>query len=56
MIRFVEMTGIYLDDRKSSGFYNTVPDVFVGLSGSYVFDSIKDFAIVTGKQIGRAHV
>ena len=31
MIRFVEMTGIYLDDRKSFGFYNTVPDVFVGL-------------------------
>jgi hypothetical protein len=52
MIRFVEMTGIYLDDRKSFGFYNTVPDVFVGLSGSYTFDSVKDFEMLYDKNCG----
>ena len=43
MIRFVTMEGIYADDTKAFGFYNTVTESFISLSGSYVFDSIKDF-------------
>jgi hypothetical protein len=46
------MTGIYLDDRKSFGFYNTVTDVFVGLSDSYAFDSVKDFEMCYNKNCG----
>lgn len=43
MIRFVEITGIYLDDKKSFGFYNTVKDSFVNLNGAVVFDDLEDF-------------
>lgn len=49
MIRFVEMKGIYLGDRKSFGFYNTVTDTFVGLSDTYAFDSIDDFEMMYDK-------
>lgn len=52
MIRFVEMKGIYIDDRNSFGFYNTVTDTFVGLSGSYAFDSIKDFEMMYDENCG----
>lgn len=52
MIRFVEMTGIYLNDRKSFGFYNTITDAFVGLSGYYTFDSVKDFEMLYDPNCG----
>ena len=49
MIRFVEMKGIYLDDSKSFGFYNTVTDTFIGLSDTYAFDSIDEFEMMYDK-------
>jgi len=53
MIRFVEMKGIYLDENiKSFGFYNTIPDTFVGLSGSYTFDTVKDFEMMYDENCG----
>lgn len=52
MIRFVEMKGIYIGDRNSFGFYNTVTDVFVGLSGSYVFDNVNEFEMCYDENCG----
>lgn len=43
MIRFVEFTGIYLDDTKSFGFYNTVTDEFLMLNGTHSFDDVEEF-------------
>ena len=52
MIRFVEMKGIYLDERKSFGFYNTITDTFIGLTGTYAFDSVKEFEMFYDKSCG----
>ena len=49
MIRFIEMKGIYLDERKPFGFFNTVTDTFIGLSNTYAFDSIEDFEMMYDK-------
>lgn len=43
MIRFVEMSGIYLDETKSFGFYDTVTDKFIQIGESITFDSYSDF-------------
>lgn len=43
MVRFVEMKGIYLDDTKSFGFYDTVTDTFISIDDIYVFDSVEEF-------------
>lgn len=43
MIRFVEMEGIYLDDKKSFGFFNTVTDTFISMNGCHAVDSVKEF-------------
>jgi len=43
MVRFVEMKGIYGDDTKSFGFYDTVRDKFIYAGGVCIFDSLKEF-------------
>ena len=43
MIRFVEMTGIYLDGTKSFGFFNTVTGQFLKLNGTHAFDDVQEF-------------
>lgn len=43
MIRFVEMKGIHLGNKKSFGFYNTVTDSFLTFDGSSVFDNVYEF-------------
>jgi hypothetical protein len=43
MIRFLEITGVYLDDKKSFAFYNTVTDRLLDFDGSQVFDDLEDF-------------
>lgn len=40
------MKGIYLDDRKSFGFFNTITDTFVGLTDTYAFDSVDEFEML----------
>jgi hypothetical protein len=52
MLRFVEMTGIYLDDKKSFGFYNTVNDTFLCFNGTYAFDSVKEFIYMYNEDCG----
>lgn len=51
MIRFVEITGLYLDDTKSFGFYDTVKDEFISVGGLYVFDSVSEFKEVHGENV-----
>ncbi|OOV19086.1 hypothetical protein [Flavobacterium sp. LM4] len=43
MIRFLEIKGVYLDDKKSFSFYNTVKDKLLDFDGSQVFDDLEDF-------------
>ena len=52
MIRFVEMTGIYLSDQKSFGFYDTVIDKFVNMNGIHAVDSLKEFEDMYTKDCG----
>lgn len=42
MIRFVEFTGVYLDETKSFGFYDTAKDVFLTLNDTQCFDDIEE--------------
>lgn len=45
MIRFVEITGLFFDDTKSFGFFNTDTNHFISIWGSHAFDSVAEFEI-----------
>ena len=55
MIRFVEMTGIYLDEKKSFGFFNTVTDTFISMNGCHAVDSVKEFEDMYSPGCGYAY-
>lgn len=52
MIRFLEIKGIYLDDKKSFAFYNTVTERLLEFDGSQVFDDLEDFNLYYTKKCG----
>jgi hypothetical protein len=52
MIRFLEIKGVYLDDKKSFAFYNTVMDKLLDFDGSQVFDDLEDFDLYYTSKCG----
>ena len=43
MIRFLKITGVYLNDKKSFAFYDTLTDSLLDFDGSQVFDDLEYF-------------
>ncbi|TDD77106.1 hypothetical protein [Flavobacterium caseinilyticum] len=52
MIRFLKITGIYLDDKKSFAFYNTVTNKLLEFDGNQVFDDLEDFDLYYTSKCG----
>ena len=45
VIRFVQIKGIYHNDKKAFGFVDTVTNKFIEFSGNQFFDSFEDFTL-----------
>lgn len=52
MIRFLKITGVYLDDKKSFAFYNTVTDRLLEFDGNQVFDDLEEFDLYYTSKCG----
>jgi hypothetical protein len=52
MLRFLEIVGVYPDDKKSFAFFDTVKNRVLEFDGEQVFDDIEEFDLYYTTECG----